>query len=366
MSPAVNSTTIRRGLGPRVGAPAVLFMLAALGSAVAIQTAALASAADPPLVDLARHETDDPEELLKACRTSNAPRSVCLESLIGPLETERWTPLSCSTFFQDGWDKPYDSVDHQIPRQTWINNADGAFYRLGVISGSWAQGPAGVPDTSNGSVFLFTPLSRRFELGWFLPFSVTAPNVLGPAETTLSGVGDLTVAPRFMLAEEKHFSVTANVYARCPTGAVGTGNGVASLSPDVEFWVNPIPRWILRGACGVTVPTNLTPANTPLLLANPWTGFNLTPSAFSSIDARLAAGYYLTAGDTPHCQHLCATVATNFHTRTSGGNDTYFSLTPGFRFGVGNNWYLLEGIEVPFVGPLPFTEQVIAQAIKNF
>ncbi len=288
------------------------------------------------------------------------------ESLVGELETECWTPLTVSEFWSDGWDRPYDSVDHTSPRQTWINSADGAFYRLAVISGTWAQGTSEVVDTANGSLFLFTPLNRRFEIGWFLPMSLIAPDPVRPAVASTRGTGDLTVAPRFLLAEDKTYSWTANCYVRCPTGSPLTGNGVTSLSPDIEFWLNPTGKWILRGGVGVTVPTNTTAASTPLLEANPWTGFNLSPGPFSSFDARLAAGYYLTSADAPYLKHLCGTVATNLHTRLSGGDTSYFSITPGMRTGVGRDWYLLAGIEVPLVGPLPFANQVIVQAIKNF
>jgi hypothetical protein len=293
-------------------------------------------------------------------------RELWRESLIGPLDTERWTPLRLAEFFSDGWDRPYDSVDHTSPRQTWINSADGAFYRLAVISGAWAQGTSDVVDTANGSVFLFTPLNRRFEVGWFLPFSLISPDPRSPATAATRGTGDLTVAPRFLLAEDKEYSVTANCYIRCPTGSAETGNGVTSLSPDVEFWMNPTGRWVLRGGAGVTIPTNLTAASTPLLEANPWTGFNMTPGPFSSFDGRLAGGLYLTPADAPVFKHLCATVATNFHTCLSGGNSTYFSITPGMRTGIGRDWYLLAGLEVPLVGPLPFANQAIVQAIKNF
>lgn len=293
-------------------------------------------------------------------------RELWRESLIGPLDTERWTPLSLAEFFSDGWDRPYDSVDHTSPRQTWINSADGAFYRLAVISGAWAQGTSDVVDTANGSVFLFTPLNRRFEVGWFLPFSLISPDPRSPATAATRGTGDLTVAPRFLLAEDKEYSVTANCYIRCPTGSAETGNGVTSLSPDVEFWMNPTGRWVLRGGAGVTIPTNLTAASTPLLEANPWTGFNMTPGPFSSFDGRLAGGLYLTPADAPVFKHLCATVATNFHTCLLGGNSTYFSITPGMRTGIGRDWYLLAGLEVPLVGPLPFANQAIVQAIKNF
>ena len=41
-------------------------------------------------------------------------------------------------------------------------------------------------------------------------------------------------------------------------------------------------------------------------------------------------------------------------------------MTPGFRFGIGHEWYLLGGFEVPSIGPLPFRNQAIFQAIKNF
>ena len=301
-----------------------------------------------------------------ACDPPETRLELWRESLIGPLETECWTPLTLAEFFSDGWDRPYDSIDHTNPRQTWINSADGAFYRLAVISGTWAQGTSDVVDTANGSFFLFTPLNRRFEIGWFLPFTLIAPDPRSPATAATRGTGDLTVAPRFLLMEDKEYSVTANCYVRCPTGTAETGNGVASLSPDIEFWMNPTGHWVLRGGAGVTVPTNLTAASTPLLEANPWTGFNLTPGPFSSFDARLAAGLYLTPSDAPVLKHLCATVATNFHTRLSGGTTSYFSITPGMRTGIGRDWYLLAGLEVPLVGPLPFANQAIVQAIKNF
>jgi len=288
------------------------------------------------------------------------------ESVFGSLDTECWTPLGIEDFFSDGWDRPYDSVDHDNPRQTWINSADGAFYRLAVISGAWAQGNRDVVDTANGSVFLFTPFNRRFEVGWFLPFTLIAPDPRSPAAASARGTGDLTVAPRFLLIEEKEYSLTANCYVRCPTGSTLTGNGVASLSPDVEFWANPTGRWVVRGGVGVTVPTNLTAASLPALEVNPWTGFNLSPGAFSSFDARYAVGVYLTPDDAPVFKHLCATLATNLHTRLSGGSTTYFSVTPGMRAGVGGDWYLLAGLEVPLVGPLPFANQVIVQAIRNF
>ena len=124
----------------------------------------------------------------------------------------------------------------------------------------------------------------------------------------------------------------------------------------------------MDSACGVgvTVPTNLTTVSLPLLEANPWTGFNLSPSAFSSFDARVAGGLYLTDDDASFLKHLCGTLSTNLHAQINSGNMTYFSVTPGMRTGIGRVWHLLAGFEVSLVGPLPFSNQAIAQLIKNF
>jgi len=288
-------------------------------------------------------------------------------SLFGPLRPERWRPLGMDTFFTEGWDEPYAPAPGDAPRQTWINNADGAFYRLYVTSFSFGRNAPGGGNEYNGSFFLFTPLSRRLELGWFVPFVTSAPDGRPSARgANWTDFGDLTIAPRFLLAEDRRYTVTSNLFVRIPTGDARNGNGVASLSPDVEFWANPVERWVIRGGLGVTVPTNNTPASLRLLAANPWSGFNDSPGPFTSFDARLAIGRYLTPADSRYFKNFVPYLAANLHTELSGGTNTYFSLTPGFRFGLGNEWYALGGLEVPLVGPLPFATQTIVQFIKNF
>lgn len=292
------------------------------------------------------------------------------QSAFGPLRPERWRPLGLGNFFE-GWDEPYAPVPSSgvngAPRQTWINNADGAFYRLFVFSFSYAYGMPGHGTGYAGDFFLFTPFSRRFEVGWFFPFVNATPNLLKPSGTPYStAVGDLTVAPRILLAEDRRYTFTTNLYVRLPTGSIRNGNGIASLSPDIEFWANPIDRFVVRGAVGVTVPTNETAARLPYLVLAPFSGINGTPGAFTSFDARLAVGQYITPPDARLLPDFVYYLASDFHTQLSGGNATYFSLTPGFRFGVGNDWYFLGGIEVPLVGPLPFQTQTTFQLIKNF
>lgn len=291
---------------------------------------------------------------------------VVTQSLFGPLRPQAWRPLSFSTLFSEGWDEPYAPAPGDAPRQTWINNADGAFYRLFVFSFAYARDLPGGGDAYNGSYFLFTPLSRRFELGWFVPFVWSAPDAANPGRGNWTDFGDLTIAPRVLLAEDRRYTVTSNLFVRLPTGDARNGNGAASLSPDLEFWANPLDRWVVRGGLGVTVPTNYSPASAALQSENPWTGFNASPSPFASFDARLAIGQYITPADAPIFKNFVYYLAANLHTELSGGDATYFSLTPGFRFGLGEEWYVLGGLEVPLVGPLPFETQTIFQVIKNF
>lgn len=288
-------------------------------------------------------------------------------SLFGPLRPESWRPLGMNTLFSEGWNEPYAPAPGDAPRQTWINNADGAFYRLYVASFSFARNVPGGGNVYNGSYFLFTPLSRRLELGWFVPFVTSAPDACpGSGGSYWTDFGDLTIAPRLLVAEDRRYTVTANLFVRTPTGNARNGNGVASLSPDLEFWANPVERWVIRGGFGLTVPTNKTEASSRLLAVEPWSGFNASPGPFASIDARLAVGRYLTPADARYFSNFVPYLAANLHTEISGGNSTYFTLTPGFRFGLGNDWYALAGLEVPVVGPLPFATQTIAQLIKNF
>lgn len=314
-----------------------------------------------PVPSVARQETAPPVEPV---RTSAV--AVAWDSVFGPLRPEAWRPLGLGGLLTDGWDEPYAPASADAPRQTWINNADGAFYRLYVLSFALARDLPGGSNAFNGSAILFTPLSRRLELGWFVPFVSSAPDAARPAGGHWTSFGDLTIAPRVLLAEDRRYSLTTNLFVRLPTGDARNGNGVTSLSPDVEFWANPVERWVVRGGMGVTVPTHSTPASVTLWRANPWTGFNASPSPFTSFDARLAIGRYLTTAESPGLKHLVFDVAANLHTELSGGRATDFSLTPGLRAGIGRDWYALAGLEVPVVGPVPFATQTIVQLVKNF
>ncbi len=293
------------------------------------------------------------------------------QSALGPLRPEHWRPLGLGNLFSEGWDEPYAPVPisgtRAAPRQTWINSADGAFYRLFAFYFGYLDGTPGNGTSYLGELFVFTPFSRRLEVAWFLPFVDASHNLLNargfPYSTT---VGDLTIAPRVLLAEDRRYTLTTNLYARLPTGSIVNSNGAATLSPDLEFWVNPVDRFVIRGAVGVTVPTNQTAARQPYLDRSPYSGFNATPSSFTSFDGRLAVGRYITSPESRFFPNLVLYVSSNLHTALSGGNATDFTLTPGFRFGLGNHWYFLGGLDVPLVGPLPSHTQTIFMLVKNF
>ncbi len=286
------------------------------------------------------------------------------DSLVGELHKERWHELSFATLFSEGWNEPYAPVSHYVPRQTWIGSADGAFYRLFVVSSSYAQLASGAGNQTSTSSLLFTPFNRRFEIGWYAPWDVSTPS--GNSSGQASSFGDLTVTPRLMLHESTHLSLVSSMAIRLPTGNIATGNGVTSLSPDIEFWSHPISKLVVRGGFGVTLQTGQTAQRTQTLNANPWSGFNSNPSAFDTIDARLALGNYITPSTGEFLGDFVYYLCGNLHKGMDSNTPTYMTLTPGFRHDVWNSWYFLGGVEVPVVKPVPFDYQVTFQLIGNF
>lgn len=339
-------------------------------NSVASPSEAESARSDPPVDSFPSSPIQPPP----ASNRSGSMFDVIGQSLIGPLKPERWRPLGIGSFFSEGWNEPYAPVpssdgDSRIaPRQPWVNSDDGAFYRLFLFSFGYARGLPGNTNEYTGVFGMFTPFSRRFEIGWAFPFVQSAPNALGTGPTDYwTGAGDLTIIPRFLLAEDKRYTISTNLFVRVPTGNARIGNNVTSLSPDIEFWANPFSGWVVRGGLGVTTPTNLSASRIALLdKSPPWTGFYGSPGPFSSFDARFAVGKYLRPSDARIMPNLCVDLAANLHTAISGGNYTYFSLTPGFLFGLGNNWVFRAGVEVPMAGITPFQTQSFFQIIKPF
>jgi hypothetical protein len=54
--------------------------------------------------------------------------------------------------------------------------------------------------------------------------------------------------------------------------------------------------------------------------------------------------------------------------RPRSAGETFFELTPGFRYHLGNKWFVLGGVEVPLTGPRTqgFAWSAVFQVVKAF
>lgn len=290
-------------------------------------------------------------------RVAPAPPTTVLdaarESLFGDVyvEPSHWRSLSLSTFFTEGWNEPWASPvtgAGGAPRQGWLNAFDGVFYRLVIGTFSFAEADAG--DAYGGAATLYAPLSRRFELRWDVPF-VVSNHAAGDRHTSF---GDFQLTPRFMLSETEAVTQSFNVGLRMPTGDTDTGTGVAAVVPSYEFWTNWWRGLVVRGGGALSVPYNHEGTR--------------EAGARTSFLGNLAAGYYFTPHDLTPLGDLVGYIATNVTQLTDGRGPatTTLTFTPGFRTHMGDNWYLLGGVELPATHPLPFEYQVLGGLMKVF
>lgn len=272
------------------------------------------------------------------------------ESLFGDpySHPERWQPLSLGTFFTEGWDEPWINPPHGgggAPRQSWLNAFNGVFYRLVNFPFGWVHNDG--LNSYTGSINLFTPFSRRFEMEWTIPYIASNR---GPDGDRHEHFGDFAVTPRFLLSETEDFTQSFNLTFRTPTGNLDNHNDVASVTPEYEFWTNWWRGFVLRGGAAMSIPYNGTGARTTFL-------------------GNLAAGYYFTPHDMAPIGDLVWYVSTNLSQPTDdrrGPNTTTLSFTPGFRTHLGWNWFLFGGVEVPVTNPEPFDYQVLGELLKVF
>ena len=119
----------------------------------------------------------------------------------------------------------------------------------GIDQSADHPGHDGTPNEHLGAVTVFSPLSRRLELGITVPFI----DALNPGQTSF---GDLTVTPRLMLSETRDLGVTTGVAIRTSTGDTDTGNGQTRVDPFVAVWADLGHAWQLRSGFDVNVVTN--------------------------------------------------------------------------------------------------------------
>ncbi len=292
-----------------------------------------------------------------AARTEMGLIDTITESLFDDVYAEgTWRPLSLSTFFSDGWLSPWAGApagrEGLTPRHGWLGAFDGVFYRLFLVTAGYSNS-INAPSKGNryfGNYTIFLPFSRRFEIAVNVPFIVTN-GTTNPARGYTSQFGDLAVAPRFLLSET---AATSQVFAlgiRTPTGTTTTGNGIMSLVPAYEFWTNPGGAWVVRGSTGVSVPLNK----------------NHAPGAQTAFVGGVAVGRYFTSHDAL-LGDLVFYLDTNYAVPLDGGasRNTLFSLGPGTRFHIANNWFFLHEWEFPVTGNRPSTYTTQFALLKVF
>ncbi len=278
------------------------------------------------------------------------------ESLFGdPYAEGQWRPLSLDTFFSEGWNEPWvgapAGAEGTTPRHGWLGAFDGVFYRLWFAT--FAQGvnmntPQG-GQSYLGDFNIFLPLSRRFDLLINAPM-IVSNGTTDPSRGYQNAFGDLTIAPRFLLSESVRTTQVLHLAVRLPTGVAGTAGGVMALAPRYEFWTNPFGSWVARGSFGALVPLNQD--------AN---------GVQTSLIGGLAIGKYLRPHDVPFGD-LVIYAASNFTVPLEGAaeKNTVVTLGPGYRFHLGNNYFLMNYWGVPVVGPKPFELDMQFALLKVF
>ena len=235
-------------------------------------------------------------------------------------------------------------------RQEWLNASDGVFYRQWTANYTYLSGvpPRGNADIGQWSIF--APLSRRLELYVTIPYvqykvadpapangpnsPVTRSSAASRTSSYQATFGDFTITPRVLLHETQDTSIMSILTIRTPTGLTSAGNGEMSLGPQIQFWQGLPNRWVVRGGAGPTI--GLQPA-----------------SAHTTFDTNLTIGKFLTLDDVKYFKEFTVWLAVQNSATTDNrgpGGDT-LTVTPGIRFRILRNTFLLYAIEIPLVEP---------------
>ena len=270
------------------------------------------------------------------------------ESIFGN-RSDLWRPLPLGTFFSEGWLEPWYPCPRSTtgaPRQGWINAYDGVFYRLFFFDFSYVNDFQKDGNAYIGTLTLFTPISRRFQFRFDVPF--IASNKGGQSNTYHGNFGDFVVSPRFLLSESQDLSQVFECLVRTPTGSTVNGNGQTTLTPQYEFWYGGLPGGgVIRGGTGLTIPTNNAEVTSTIGGAR-----TTVPGARTTCNYNLAVGKYWTQHDATPGDFVTFLSLNGFTTLDDRGPTySYLSVTPALRFHLGNNYYLVAGVEVPMTGP---------------
>ena len=255
-----------------------------------------------------------------------------------PSPAPEWTPLDINNFGSELTDKwvPVPNGASGAPRQGWLATADGFFTREAHLAYDYLDGDGF--DRHTGLARFHYPLSRRLWVGLEAPFFQQSGSI--------RDFGDITLTTQVMLHESRNVSINAGVGWRLPTGTVELGNQVFAAQPQLNFWSDIGSGFSLRGRIAYEFADSGNPDN---FILNATFGQTITPHSKAPF------------GD------LSWYLATNWREPSNGGGRSFVSLTPGMRTHVGNNLFLLAGVEFPVTdNSASFSQRYIIQLVKGF
>lgn len=255
-----------------------------------------------------------------------------------PAPATEWTPLNFQNFGAELGEKwiPVPNGDSGAPRQGWLATADGFFTREVHLAANYTS-QAG-PDSWGVLGRFHYPFTRRLWAGIEVPFY---------QDTGRSGgFGDVTLTTQVMLAEKRNLSINAGVGWRLPTGSIRQGNNVFAAQPQVNIWTDVGHGISLRGRVAYEFASRNVPDS---FVLNAAIGQTVTPHSRAPF------------GD------LTWYVSANWREPINNGGRTFVSITPGMRTHLGNNLFLLAGVEFPVTNQAnSFSERYILQLVQGF
>lgn len=261
---------------------------------------------------------------------------VALESIFGEANSDNWRPLLFSELFTEGWDQPFVFTPlstYGAPRQGWINAFDGVMYRLWFNEFAYRQNVGGNGESYSSTWSIFVPLSQRMDIRFDVPYVNAAKG--GPSNDFMTQFGDLILRARVRLHETRNTTVMGIIGSTIPTGEQPVGGGSTIGQVGLQFWQSLPDRWVVRGGLNLAVP------------------FTDVPQGARTVgNVNFAVGKYLTDAGTPIIGDLVVYNSMNFFTTLEGPApiNAFFSMTPGYRAQIVDNWYHLAGVEIPMVG----------------
>jgi hypothetical protein len=261
-----------------------------------------------------------------------------------------WTPLYASTFLTEGWLEPHIGPPNGSGgslRQGWVGVPDAFFNRQMVGIYNYTRGANGDQNEQVGAFLIESPISRRWDVGFIVPFM---DNLEGAGRTSATSFGDVIIENRFLLHEMQDLTVSLNLNIRVPTGSTTTGNDRTVLNPYLAFYKDlGFHGWSVRGAFGV-----LDPVSGP------------NAQRITTLTQAVGIGQTITPHDVKFfgdfTYYVCANVSEDLNTN----NNAFMSLTPGIRTHLGRDWFLLFGVDIPVTPNAGFRERFNFVLVKGF